>query len=56
MVDLFGGIEVKPVLKWVGGKRELIPDIREYYKNLKPNKYIEPFFGGGTVYLLVFLP
>ena len=34
MFDLFGDIEVKPVLKWVGGKRELIPDIREYYKNL----------------------
>ena len=50
MFDLFGSIEVKPVLKWVGGKRELIPDIREYYKNLKPKKYIEPFFGGGSVY------
>ena len=50
MFDLFGDIEVKPVLKWVGGKRELIPDIREYYKNLNPNKYIEPFFGGGSVY------
>ena len=50
MFDLFGDIEVKPILKWVGGKRELIPDIREYYKNLNPNKYIEPFFGGGSVY------
>ena len=50
MFDLFGDLEVKPVLKWVGGKRELIPDIREFYKNLKPNKYIEPFFGGGSVY------
>jgi len=50
MFDLFGDIEVKPVLKWVGGKRELIPDIREFYKNLNPNKYIEPFFGGGSVY------
>ena len=50
MFNLFGDIEVKPVLKWVGGKRELIPEIREYYKDLKPNKYIEPFFGGGSVY------
>ena len=24
MFDLFGDLEVKPVLKWVGGKRELI--------------------------------
>lgn len=42
---------VKPVLKWVGGKRELIPQIREYYKNLNFKNYIEPFFGGGSVYL-----
>ena len=41
----------KPVLKWAGGKRELLPNIREYYKELKPKKYIEPFFGGGAVYL-----
>ena len=38
----------KPILKWVGGKRELIPIIREYYKNISPKKYIEPFFGGGS--------
>ncbi len=41
---------IKPVLKWVGGKRELIPDIRVYYEFLNPNKYVEPFFGGGSVY------
>ena len=52
MFDLFGDIEVKPVLKWVGGKRELITDIREFYKNLIPNKYIEPFFGGGSFILI----
>jgi DNA adenine methylase len=44
-------IEVKPILKWVGGKRELIPEIRKYYNCLKFDKYIEPFFGGGSVYL-----
>ena len=43
-------MDVKPVLKWVGGKRQLIPDIREFYKDLSPNKYVEPFFGGGAVY------
>jgi len=43
--------KVKPVLKWVGGKRELIPKIRPFYTNLKFGKYIEPFFGGGSVYL-----
>jgi len=43
-------INVKPILKWAGGKRELIPKIRNYYKKLNPKKYIEPFFGGGAVY------
>lgn len=44
-------IEVKPILKWVGGKRELLPEIRKVYNDLKFNNYIEPFFGGGSVYL-----
>jgi DNA adenine methylase len=44
-------LDVKPVLKWVGGKRELLPEIRKYYISLNFNKYIEPFFGGGSVYL-----
>ena len=43
-------IDIKPVFKWAGGKRQLIPTIREFYKDLKPKKYIEPFFGGGAVY------
>lgn len=43
-------IDVKPVLKWAGGKRKLLPTIREFYKDLKPKNYIEPFFGGGAVY------
>lgn len=42
---------IKPVLKWVGGKRELIPEIRNYYKNLDFNNYFELFCGGGSVYL-----
>lgn len=42
---------VKPILKWVGGKRQLLPELRKYYSNLDFNKYIEPFFGGGSVYL-----
>lgn len=44
-------MEVKPLLKWVGGKRELVPEIRLHYKSLKFGKYIEPFFGGGSVFL-----
>ena len=50
MNNLSEETNVKPILKWAGGKRELIPKIRNYYKKLNPKKYIEPFFGGGAVY------
>jgi DNA adenine methylase len=43
--------KVIPLLKWVGGKRELIPELSKYYSELSFNNYIEPFFGGGSVYL-----
>jgi len=39
----------KPIVKWVGGKRQLITEL----KNLMPkkyNKYIEPFIGGGALF------
>tara|TARA_B100000925_G_C21983866_1_gene463603 strand:+ start:47 stop:934 length:888 start_codon:yes stop_codon:yes gene_type:complete len=42
--------DIKPVLKWAGGKRELVPEIKRFYQNLKPKKYVEPFFGGGAIY------
>jgi DNA adenine methylase len=39
---------VAPFLKWVGGKRQLIPTIVEHIpKNIKT--YIEPFIGGGAI-------
>lgn len=43
---------VKPFLKWVGGKGQLIEEIRKKYpKELgkRINKYAEPFVGGGAV-------
>lgn len=43
-----------PVLKWAGGKTQLLPQLRERYPiKLKENKitnYIEPFCGGGAVF------
>lgn len=41
---------VAPFLKWVGGKRQLMPSIVEHLpENIKEHKYIEPFIGGGAV-------
>lgn len=39
---------VKPFLKWAGGKRQLLPEIRQYYPT-KYNNYFEPFVGAGAV-------
>ena len=38
-----------PFLKWAGGKRQLIPQMEEYFPK-HYNKYIEPFIGGGAVF------
>lgn len=39
---------VTPFVKWAGGKRQLLPQIRERMPE-KYNKYYEPFVGGGAV-------
>ena len=39
---------VAPVVKWVGGKRQLLPEIKKYSPK-KFNTYFEPFVGGGAV-------
>lgn len=49
MTEIFSNtsIKLKPVTKWVGGKRKLLPELHQ----LKPNtynNYYEPFFGGGA--------
>ena len=42
---------VAPFLKWVGGKRQLMPSIVDHLpENIKDYKYIEPFIGGGAVF------
>lgn len=41
-------IEVKPILKWVGGKRQLLSEISPMIPE-KFNKYYEPFLGAGAV-------
>lgn len=39
---------VSPFVKWAGGKRQLLPLIKERMPE-KYNKYFEPFVGGGAV-------
>jgi len=56
MEDLFGNrnneVELKPFLKWAGGKSKelkvIIPNLPEKIEN-----YYEPFIGGGAVYFAV---
>lgn len=40
---------IKPILKWAGGKTQLIDELASFFPN-KINKYIEPFIGGGALY------
>lgn len=40
--------EVAPFVKWAGGKRQLLPQIRERMPDIF-DKYYEPFVGGGAV-------
>lgn len=40
---------LKPLLKWVGGKRQLLPALRRFYPP-QFGTYIEPFVGSGAVF------
>ena len=42
--------DVRPILKWAGGKRQLLPQLRRYYPPVF-KRYIEPFVGSGAVFL-----
>ena len=39
----------KPLLKWAGGKRQLLPALRRFYPAAF-GRYIEPFVGSGAVF------
>lgn len=42
--------EAKPFVKYPGGKRELLPEIRKRYPSSeRVDVYVEPFVGGGAV-------
>ena len=40
---------LRPFLKWVGGKRQLLPVLRRFYPPT-PATYFEPFVGSGAVF------
>ena len=39
----------RPLLKWAGGKRQLLPALRQYYPT-EFERYFEPFVGSGAVF------
>jgi DNA adenine methylase len=41
---------VRPILKWAGGKRQLLPELRPFYPR-RFRQYFEPFLGSGAVFL-----
>jgi DNA adenine methylase len=48
---------IKPILKWAGGKGQLLQQIAKYLPQEliegKIDCYIEPFIGGGAVFFLL---
>ncbi|WP_018024838.1 DNA adenine methylase [Corynebacterium ulceribovis] len=41
---------MQPIVKWAGGKRQLLPEIRARIPEFS-GRYFEPFLGGGAVWL-----
>ena len=42
-------MRLRPFLKWVGGKRQLLPVLRRFYPD-PMGRYFEPFVGSGAVF------
>ena len=42
-------VGLRPFLKWVGGKRQLLPVLRRFYPE-PMGRYFEPFVGSGAVF------
>src|SRR5687767_10996747 len=51
-VTKFERLDIAPFLKWAGGKQWLLPILKPLLSGGSTNrKYIEPFLGGGAVFL-----
>lgn len=46
-------VKGKPFVKWAGGKRQIMSEIKKYIPNTF-NDYYEPFVGGGAVFFELF--
>ena len=44
-------LELSPPLKWAGGKRWLVPEIKRIYEPHKDKRLVEPFVGGMAIAL-----
>lgn len=49
MYELKTKIEVRPILKWAGGKTQLLPALASHIPR-HFDRYIEPFVGGGALF------
>ena len=43
---------IRPIVKWLGGKRQLLDDLIPLIESIRPrgSVYVEPFLGGGAVF------
>lgn len=49
-LDAAPAAPVRPILKWAGGKRQLLPALRRFYPPAF-ERFVEPFLGSGAVFL-----
>lgn len=52
LILMVAEMTVKPIVKWLGGKRLLVPELRKRYPSdlgSTITAYVEPFVGGGAV-------
>ena len=53
LVPSLSPTSTRPLLKWAGGKRQLLPALRQHYP-ASFSRYIEPFLGSGAVFFDLF--